>query len=59
MGGAENKAAEQLPHIGGGAVHAFGMPLYADGEGMGRQFDGLHGLVGGDGGDRQVFPDPV
>ena len=36
---------KKVPHFPGGAVHAFGMPLHADGKRMGVQFDRLNRAV--------------
>ena len=40
-----DKFMKKIPHFLRGAVHAFGMPLYADGKGMGIQLDCLDRAV--------------
>ena len=50
-----DKFMKKISHFPGGAVHALGMPLYAEGKRMRVQFDRLDGSVLGAGGYRHTF----
>ena len=59
VGGSQDKASEQLPHLGGAAVHTFRVPLDADSKGVGRHFNSLNGLIGSGSRDGQILSDPI
>ena len=50
-----DKFVKKTAHFSGAPVHAFGMPLDAQGKGMGFQLNGLDGAVLGTGTDGYVF----